>query len=196
MTDTLTSLTDNQSDAASRIRSVRTRWWKTAGEWIKPPLIALAGLLGVLGILLTILPFFGWNTIVLSSGSMSPTYPAGSVLLAHDVPAAEAKVGDIVMVLRPGQAPVTHRVIAVETANAALGTATLALKGDANTAPDPEPYDVQRVGLVAGGIPWGGQVLAAIRSPWGLGFLTIGVAALVLWSWWPKRGEGRHAQDS
>jgi signal peptidase len=194
MTDTLTSITDNQSDAASRIRSVRTRWWKTAGEWLKPPLIALAGLLGVLGIVLTVLPFFGWNTIVLTSGSMTPTYPAGSVLLAHEVPAAEAAVGDVVMVLRPGKPPVTHRVIGTEAGPA--GAATLTLQGDANTAADPEPYTVGRVGLVAGGIPWGGQVLAAIRSPFMLGTLSVLVAALVLWSWWPKRGEGRHAQDS
>lgn len=169
-------------------------WWKKAGGWIKPPLIALAGLLGVIGILLTLLPFFGWNTIVLASGSMSPTYPAGSILLAHDVPAADAVVGDIVMVTRPGQPPVTHRVIGVD--NATPGMATLTLQGDANTSPDPQPYTLNRVGLVAGGIPWGGQVLTAIRSPLMLGALTVLVAALVLWSWWPRGGEGRHAQDS
>ncbi len=157
------------------------------------PLIALAGLLGVLGILLTVLPFFGWNTIILASGSMGPTFPAGSILLAHDVPATDAAVGDIVMVTRPDRPPITHRVVEVETAS--LG-ATLTLKGDANDAVDPQPYTVDRIGLVAGGIPFGGQVLAAIRSPLMLGVLTVFVAALVLWSWWPKRGEHKHAQDS
>ena len=72
------------------------------------------------------------------------------------------------------------------------GFAVLQLQGDANTTADPQPYTVERVGLVAGGIPWGGQVLAAIRSPWALGGLTVIVAALVLWSWWPKhRGRSR-----
>jgi signal peptidase len=198
MTETMTSVDGNHAGTASRIRSARSRWWKKAGEWIKPPLIALAGLLGVLGILLTVLPVFGWNTVVLSSGSMSPSFPAGSILLAHDVPATQARVGDVVMVNRQGMPPVTHRVIAVEDGIA--GTSTLRLQGDANEAADPQPYTLERVGLVAGGIPWGGQVLTAIRSPWALGALTIGVAALVLWSWWPKQqhqqGVGEHAQDS
>jgi len=155
-------------------------------------LIALAGLLGVVAVALTVLPVFGWNTVVLVSGSMAPTYPAGSVLLAQDVPATQVQVGDIVTVQRTGHAPVTHRVIGIEDTIA--GAVTLRLQGDANATEDPRPYTVQRVGLVAGGIPWGGQVLTGIRSPWALGTLTILVAALVLWSWWPRQN-GQDMQD-
>ncbi len=201
MADTMTSVaSSNHVGTASRIRSARSGRWKKVGEWIKPPLIALAGLLGILGILLAVLPVFGWNTVVLATGSMSPTFPAGSILLAHDVPATQAQVGDVVMVMRPGKSPVTHRVIAAEESSTMSGLAVLQLQGDANQAADPRPYTVERVGLVAGGIPWGGQVLEAIRSPWALGGLTAVVAALVLWSWWPKQedqqGAGRHAKDS
>jgi signal peptidase len=188
MAETMGSVA-GEAGAASRIRSARSGWGKKVGGWIKGPLIALAGLLGVLAVALTVLPVFGWNTVVLASGSMSPTYPAGSVLLGQDVPATQVRVGDIVTVQRPGQVPVTHRVIGIQDSIA--GAATLRLQGDANATEDPRPYTVERVGLVAGGIPWGGQVLTGIRSPWALGALTIAVAALVLWSWWPRQQNGQ-----
>lgn len=189
MADTMTSVAGDHAGAAPWIRGARGGWRKQAGGWIKPPLIALAGLLGVLAITLTVLPVFGWNTVVLATGSMSPTYPAGSVLLAQDVPATQVRVGDIVTVQRMGRLPVTHRVIGIDESIA--GAASLRLQGDANEAADPQPYTVERVGLVAGGIPWGGQVLTGIRSPWALGALTLAVAALVLWSWWPKQQNGQ-----
>lgn len=189
MADTTTSVAVDREDSRPPTRSARGQWWRRAGAWIKPPLIALAGLLGVLAIVLTVLPMFGWNTVVLTSGSMSPTYPAGSVLLAQDVPATQVEIGDVVTVQRQGLAPVTHRVIGIDESIA--GAASLRLQGDANDAADPQPYTVERVGLVAGGIPWGGQVLTGIRSPWALGALTIAVAALVLWSWWPKQQNGQ-----
>lgn len=191
MADTI-SVAEDHANGGAQHRSARGQWWRRAGAWIKPPLIALAGLLGVLAIVLTVLPVFGWNTVVLTSGSMSPTYPAGSVLLAQDVPATQVEVGDIVTVQRQGLAPVTHRVIGIEPSIA--GAASLRLQGDANDAADPQPYTVERVGLVAGGIPWGGHVLTGIRSPWALGALTIAVAALVLWSWWPRQ-ENRQAHN-
>lgn len=176
-----------------------------AGVWARSVLLALVAVAGLAGVTLALAPLAGWNTVVLVSGSMSPSYPAGSVLFARQVSAGEVAPGDVVMVTRVGAPPVTHRVVAVEPVDApdALDAvppdttpvaAVLTLKGDANRAPDPEPYRVDRVGLVAGGIPWGGQVFALLRSPWMIGALSLVIAAFVLWSWWPRR-RGRHARE-
>lgn len=149
----------------------------------------LAGLVvGVLGVVLAAV-LTGTTLVRLATGSMAPTYPADSVLVVRSVPAGEVRVGDIVTVTRDGAVPITHRVVAVSPR---VGGAELVLRGDANPADDPEPYQVSRVGLVLGGIPFGGSALAAIQSPLGLGLATMLVASLALWAWWPRREPGAH----
>jgi signal peptidase len=147
-------------------------------------LIGLAGLLGVIAVLVTIAPFFGWTVVRLATGSMAPTFPTDSLLITHQVSAADVAVGDIVMVQRQGQLPITHRVVAMQPA--AGGLEQLVLKGDANTSRDPAPYLVASVGLVVAGVPWGGQVFADLRSTAGLAGLTVFASLVVLWAWWPS----------
>lgn len=129
------------------------------------------------------------SLVRLATGSMSPTFPAESILLVRDTPAAEVRVGDIVTVTRDGIRPITHRVVSVDPTP--LG-AEIVLRGDANQVDDPEPYQVARVGLVLGGIPFGGSVLAAVQSPIGLGVATVAVAGLGVWAWWPRREAPAH----
>lgn len=164
---------------------LRPRRRRQRSRWLKPAVITTIGVLGLLVVGLAVLPLAGWQVVRLATGSMSPGFPPGSLLLAQRIPAAQAHVGDIVMVQRPGSPPVTHRVVSATP----HGTATeLVLKGDANPAPDPAPYDVTSVTRVAGGVPWGGQVVVAARSPWALGGLTVVASLLVLWTWWPRGG--------
>jgi signal peptidase len=156
---------------------------------VKRRLITVAGLLGVIAVLVTIAPFFGWTVVRLATGSMTPTFPTDSLLLAHSVPATQVAIGDVVMVQRPGELPVTHRIIAMRSAGA--GLEQLTLRGDANTAADPTPYLVRSVGLVTGGVRWGGQVFAALRSTAGLAGLTVFASLVVLWAWWPSSPKRR-----
>jgi signal peptidase I, archaeal type len=135
---------------------------------------------------------FGLSLVRLATGSMSPTYPADSVLLVQNVPAAQVQPGDVVTVTRDGTVPITHRVVSARP----VGTgAELVLRGDANDVDDPEPYQVARVGLVRGGIPFGGSVLSAVQSPIGLGIATVVVAGIALWAWWPRRAPGAHVRE-
>lgn len=159
-----------------------------------PPatLIAALALFLVTGIIA--LMGFGVSFVRLATGSMSPTFPADSILLVRSVPAGQVEAGDVVTVSRDGTVPITHRVVSVEPTTA--GGAELVLRGDANTVDDPEPYQVARVGLVLGGVPFGGSVLAAVQSPLGLGLATVVVALLVLWAWWPRREPGAHVRDT
>jgi signal peptidase len=138
--------------------------------------VVVAVLVGVLG--------FGLGVVRLATGSMAPAYPADSLLLVRDVDARTVSPGDIVTVTRDGAIPITHRVVGAEPRP---GGVELVLRGDANDTADPQPYRVQRVGLVLAGIPFGGAALATLQSPVGLGVATVVVAALVLWAWWPRR---------
>lgn len=169
---------------------------RTAHGWIRPSLIASVGLLGLLVAVLALLPLVGWQVVRLATGSMSPGLPAGSLLLAHRVDASSVHVGDIVTVQRDGELPITHRVISVMPGVAAGEPTTIELKGDANDTPDPAPYTVTMVDLVAVGVPWGGQLITAVRSPLVLGGLTVAVTLLVLWAWWPRRRERELAEPS
>src|SRR5688500_5253324 len=81
--------------------------------------------------------WFGVSIILFSTGSMSPTIPAGSAALVRDVPASEVEVGDVVTVDRVDALPVTHRVVAVEGSGSSR---ELTLRGDANPVDDPLPY--------------------------------------------------------
>jgi signal peptidase len=137
--------------------------------------VVAATLIGVLG--------FGLGIVRLATGSMTPSYPADSLLIVRDVDATSVVRGDVVTVTRDGIMPVTHRVVRAEVRS---GDVELVLRGDANDA-DPQPYRVRRVGLVLGGIPFGGTALATLQSPLGLGIATVVVATLVLWAWWPRR---------
>jgi len=183
--------------AVTQIRSVTaTRDAGSARERTRPTTVAaLAGLALVAITVAIAVAGFGVSLVRLATGSMTPAYPADSVLVVRSVHAADVGVGDIVTVSRDGLVPITHRVVEV-TPVGASGGAELVLRGDANTANDPEPYQVARVGLVLGGIPFGGSVLVALQSPVGLGIATVVVCGLLLWAWWPRREPGAHALES
>ena len=183
--------------AVTQIRSVTaTRDADAARERIRPTTIAALAGLALLAIAVAItVTGFGVSLVRLATGSMTPTYPADSVLVVRSVPAADVTVGDVVTVSRDGLVPITHRVVSV-TPVGASGGAELILRGDANTADDPEPYQVARVGLVLGGIPLGGSVLVALQSPIGLGIATVVVCGLLLWAWWPRREPGAHVAEA
>lgn len=131
-------------------------------------------------------PVAGLHTVRLVTGSMSPSLPAGALLVVKDTPAAEVVPGDVVMVQRPDHRPVTHRVVAVAPPSVETGgRIALTLRGDANETDDPHPYLVERVGLMIVGVPWGGQMAEFVRSPVGMGVLTVLFSSLVLWVLWP-----------
>jgi signal peptidase len=181
------------SDPASRIAAGDREGDGSARERVGLSAIALAGVLGIVLLAFVAVTLYGYSVVRLATGSMSPAYPTDSVLLVRDVPGSQVHVGDVVTVTRDGTVPITHRV--VETRPDTGDGAVLILKGDANTAVDPEPYRVERVGLVMGGVPFGGRLLVTLQSPIGLGIATVVVAALVLWAWWPRRERGLHVRE-
>lgn len=128
------------------------------------------------------------SLIMFSTGSMAPAIPAGSVALVQEVPASDVAVGDVVTVERPDRLPVTHRVTEIVATDGER--ATFVMQGDANAAPDTEPYTADRVRIVHGHVPGIAHVVTTFQSPLVLGALTIAAALLVTWAFWPRRDEG------
>jgi signal peptidase I len=126
------------------------------GLWVGAVLGALSLVAAVLVATLGLVP------LIFTSGSMSPAIPAGSLGVARSVPAAELAVDDVVSVDSADGARVTHRVVAIEeTADGAL----LTLQGDANSAPDADPYPVTEADRLLFSVPGAGSALAALAHP-------------------------------
>lgn len=187
---TATDFRPRHLSAAKRIRSSKAGggggYLATAMGTVRAVLIAVAAAVGLACLVVVALPLVGMQLVVLTTGSMSPGLPAGSLVVARDVAASELLVGDIVTVGREGQPPVTHRIIAIEPTTSLLGERVISLQGDANADPDPEPYVVDRVGEAVFSLPWGGQFVFGMRSPWAIGGATVAIAVLTLWAWWPQ----------
>jgi signal peptidase I len=164
---------------AVRTPEARTSLW--ARSWPNV-VLAVAAALGVVA-LLTVLAtsVLGFRVALVTSGSMQPAIPEGSAALVRTVGADSIQPGDVVSVDRAGQIPVLHRVVGIDDPPGIDGPVRdLTLRGDANDAIDPEPYRVERVGVVVASVAGAGPVIDAFRWPWVPVATVVGVSALVL----------------
>jgi len=115
-----------------------------------------------------LLQLLGFGTVTLTTGSMAPAHPAGSLLLVvRPADPAAIPVGTVIVIGMPDGSHVTHRVVAlVRDGDRVVGFRT---RGDAVAGTDPAPVDPQAiVGTVAGGIPIAGALRAWLASPLGI----------------------------
>lgn len=162
---------------------------------LREVILNIAAIGGVVCIALTLAAvLFNVTLIMFKTGSMSPTIPAGSLAVVREIPAEEARVGDVVTVARPGKLPVTHRVVATEPATA--GSTLLTLRGDANPVDDPEPYLVTKVRIVMASVPGLASVVVAVSNPLAMGIITVAVASLVTWVFWPRKAAAERPLSS
>lgn len=119
----------------------------------------------------------GYRPVVLQTGSMAPTAPPKSLIIAAPRAAEDIAVGDVVVMRRPGATPVTHRVIEIEGSDAVRFAIT---QGDANEAPDAAPYPLDGEQLVARWIRpgWGGTIQSVFQP--GIALAVMGIAMLAL----------------
>jgi len=155
--------------------------------------LTAAGALGVLCLLVAaVCVALGLRPLVVTSGSMSPTTPAGSLAFAETSDARTAEVGDVVVVATGDGYRVMHRV--VETAVTGE-RAVLTLKGDANATPDADPYVVESVGRVRFDVPWLGYPISWLATPWGLFLLATAALGLLLFAFRRGGPQQRAPQD-
>jgi signal peptidase len=168
--------------------AVRTRERRRAGTVVGDILLTAGAVGGALCIVLVLLAVvFHISLIMFKTGSMSPTIPAGSLALVYQIPAAEARVGEVVTIDRPGALPISHRVTSVTDAGGQSRHITM--RGDANPSDDPVPYTVSTVRQVLFSIPRLAYFVVFLSDPLVLGIITVAVAALVTWAFWPRERE-------
>ncbi|MEJ7649285.1 MAG: LPXTG cell wall anchor domain-containing protein [Nakamurella sp.] len=167
-----------RADGARR----RRRWGSRLGD-VLLTLASVGGVICILAVIAAVL--FKVSLIMFSTGSMAPTIPAGSVAVVRQIPAAEVAAGDVVTVDRPGQLPVTHRVRAVEPGQGDVRVLTL--RGDANAQDDAVTYPVSTVRIVLFSVPKLAAVIVSLADPFVLGGITVVMATVVMWAFWPRR---------
>lgn len=144
-------------------------------------LLLAAGL--ALGALLAVSALAGWQRYVIVSGSMTGTYPRGTLVLDEVVPTERLRVGDVITYRPPAPTGaselVTHRIAAITRDEA--GRRVYRTRGDANPVADPWTFtlpgpDQARVRL---GLPYVGFALAALSAR-PVRMLVIGVPAALI----------------
>lgn len=135
------------------------RWCREAALWLGAVLGLVALGAGVA------VGFFGFGFLIFRSGSMSPDLPTGTLALARTVPAPDLRTGDVVSVISAGGVRVTHRV---ELATLRGDTASLVLRGDANSSADAEVYVVDTADRVVAAVPVAGYVVGYLSTGSGL----------------------------
>lgn len=112
--------------------------------------------------------------LVVKTGSMSPTIPAGSLVLVTETnnsPYGISYVEDDVITFRSGKELVSHRVVGVERAT---GEKRFVTKGDANQNIDTKLISEKEVvGKVSLAIPYVGKFVDFVKTPLGFFLLII-----------------------
>ncbi len=118
----------------------------------------------------------GYRLYAVRTGSMTPTYPTGSLLLDAPARPGTPRVGEVIT-FRTRDGLVTHRVHQ-------LTPAGIKTKGDANRTPDAWTLPERNVqGAVVAGVPFGGYVLVFFQQPTGVAALMVLTVSIVLaWS--------------
>jgi signal peptidase len=143
--------------------------------------VLLATAIGLLVVVLLIgrlVPLTGRQTLVIASGSMSPTIPAGAaVILGPADPATLINADVVAFHVGSNGAVVTHRVTRIIDRHGQLWLET---RGDANPSVDPALTPASSIiGRVEHSIPLAGYVLKFLSVPAGVGSVLSLVALLL-----------------
>lgn len=174
------------SDAPQR--RAPAQWWNRIVQGAIDVALWTVGIIGLISLLAAVAAYiWGYSIILFSTGSMSPTIPAGSAALVQRIPAGQIRVGDVVTVDRQDALPITHRVTSIVPGSGSSKTYIITMKGDANQIEDVSPYQVSEVRRVVFAVPGVARPIDRLHEPWLLAVLTAIAAVLVTWAFWPRR---------
>jgi signal peptidase len=167
---------------------------RSAARFVARVAVALTAVVAVVAAIgLAVLPAFGlYRPMTALSGSMTPTFSPGDLVLVTPEPLTEVREGQVIAYSAPvaGHPVVTHRVVEVVTPGAAPVIRT---KGDANTADDPWTARLHgdtawHLRLV---VPHAGWALRLMRTPLVHSLTVYGIPALLCLIWlseiWRRR---------
>jgi signal peptidase len=135
-------------------------------SWAWRAVVATAFLVFVLP---AVLQLAGVHLISLTTGSMAPSLPAGSVVVAvRPSDPSAIRPGTVVVIALADGSRVTHRVVGAVRGPAGE-VAAYRTRGDAVARPDPEPVPPAEIaGIVVAGFPVVGALRAWMASPLGI----------------------------
>ena len=137
----------------------------------------LIALVLLLVVLLWGFRLFGYEVLIVQSGSMEPAYHVGALVYTKPVDARELQVGDVITFELGGGVRGTHRITEVLEDEGGLAFRT---KGDSNEEADATPVLAEAiVGEVKFTVPYLGFFVTYIQQPSGR-LVAIGAAALLL----------------
>lgn len=141
----------------------RTPWRSSVFTAISWALLAL--MIALAGAVVAVPLISGAKPFTVLTGSMEPTYPPGTLVVARETSADGLRVGDVITFqLRSGEPRVaTHRIVGIGAD--ADGDPLFVTRGDANDLPDADPVrPVQIVGKLWYAVPYVGWVNNVING--------------------------------
>jgi signal peptidase len=108
------------------------------------------------------------------TGSMSPTYGPGAVLVTTPVPVEDLRPGMIALFVPPGEhTEFAHRITSI---SGSPDAPIITTKGDANRGPDPwrSRLTTETVPVVVATHPWIGRLMIAFQGRIQLVFIIVG----------------------
>ncbi len=146
------------------------------------------GGLGLLSVLAAVAAHvWGFSIVLFSTGSMTPTIPAGSAALVRLQPATSFHVGDVTTVERKDLLPITHRIISIKPVAGQPEAREITMRGDANELEDPSPYLITQGRIVLASVPGIANLFQGMRNPLLMAGLTLLAGLLVGWAFWPRQ---------
>lgn len=148
--------------------------------------VVVVALLLPLTIFLVAIWLLGWQLQSVQSGSMSPTFSVGSLLVVGQVDPADVEPGMAITFEDPAAAGklVTHRVVKVAPGQ----ELAFVTKGDANAVADPVPVPAR---LVRGRVLWQvsqlGTLLDWLQWPRSFALLVVLPGIVLVWLEWRAR---------
>lgn len=142
--------------------------------------LALVAALALAAMFLVLPRITGGAALSVLTGSMTPTIPAGSLVLVVPQDPQTVRPGDVITFqTAPGVAEyVTHRVVKVQRNTEPM---TFITKGDANKGIDVDPVPLGAVrGVVRFHLPYLGDAADFVRTPAGLVMLGAAAGSLVI----------------
>jgi len=140
--------------------------------------VALAVVLFAICLGLLAIRTLGMGTFVVTGSSMEPAINKGALVIVEPVSPTLVSRGDVITFEHYGQMT-THRVIAIDSSNAASPTFTT--KGDANSVADPEPVHFPgQVGVYRASIPVLGYAIVYAQAYWRLALTGLAALAFLL----------------
>ncbi len=146
--------------------------------------VGLFALVVLIGALAVVVPAATGSTpFTVLTGSMTPAYPPGTLIIVSPIDAKDIRLGDVVTYqIESGKpAVVTHRVVSITTSS--NGDRSFHTKGDANNTVDEKAVRPEQVrGKVWYAIPYLGYVNQAVNGQarvWLIPLIAIGLFAYV-----------------